>query len=142
MLKYKSFKITPNDVLAMSEPIYSYGFDLIVASREGVLRTDFVEFAKNIKHSMQSLSSIIPASYSSLTKKKVFDLETSERIFELAELYARGKDVFGSIDTFNDWLHTVSIPLGGESPFSLLDTSFGIEIVKNEIGRIDHGVFA
>ena len=136
------YRLTPSDVLAMQEPFSTYSLQVITASREGVSRVDFVDFASKIRHSIQSLSSIIPASYSSLTKKKIYNLETSERIFELAELYAYGRDVFGSIENFNSWLHTDSIPLGGQTPFSLLDTSFGISMVKHELGRIDHGVFA
>lgn len=136
------YKLTPSDVLALQEPFSAYTLQMISASREGVSRQDFIDFASRIKHSIQSLSSIIPASYSSLTKKKVYNLETSERIFELAELYAYGRDVFGTIENFNSWLHTESLPLGGQAPFSLLDTSFGISMVKHELGRMDHGIFA
>ncbi len=136
------YKLTPSDVLGLQEPFSAYSLQMITASREGVSRLDFVDFASKIKHSVQSLSAIIPASYSSLTKKKVYNLETSERIFELAELYAYGRDVFGTIENFNSWLYTESLPLGGQTPFSLLDTSFGIGMVKQELGRIDHGIFA
>ncbi|MBX2844896.1 MAG: MbcA/ParS/Xre antitoxin family protein [Saprospiraceae bacterium] len=115
---------------------------VIAAAREGVTRKDFFAFAKFISQSVAALAEIIPASYSTLTKKKVYDKETSERIFELAEVYTIGKEVFGSIPTFNKWLARKSLPLGGVTPFSLLDTSYGISLVKEEIGRIDHGVLA
>lgn len=53
-----------------------------------------------------------------------------------------GEDVFGDKDVFQAWLHDKSIPLGNFTPISLLDTSFGIVMVKEELGRIQHGVFA
>lgn len=53
-----------------------------------------------------------------------------------------GEDVFGDKDVFQAWLHDKTIPLGNVTPISLLDTSFGIVMVKEELGRIQHGVFA
>ena len=123
-------------------PSITYSLQMIESARQGISRKAFFDFAKHIRHSVQSLASVMPASYSTLTKKKIYDQETSERILELVRLYAFGQDVFGSIDRFNDWLHSVCIPLGRQEPFDLLDTSFGIELVMQEIGRIDHGVFA
>ena len=134
--------IKPQDVLRVQDPSFAYGMNLIESARQGVSRADFVDFAKRIKRSVQSLARIIPASYSSLSKKQSFDLKTSERILAIAEVYALGIEVFGDIDRFNHWLNAISLPLGGKTPFSILDTSFGIELVKKEIGRIDHGIFA
>lgn len=133
---------SPSDLLAVTEPWSSYALELIEASRRGIQREEFIDFAKQIKQSIQSLSRVIPASYSSLSKKDVFDQETSERIYEIAQIYAIGQEVFGDIDRFNDWLNSVSIPLGGVTPFSLLDTSFGVDLIKKELSRIDYGLFA
>lgn len=143
--KYTNMKRypVPKDVLSLvKEPTVAYRSGIIRASRRGVARTDFVDFVRSIKQSVASMARIIPASYSTLTKKNTFDQATSERIFELAELYARGKDVFGDIDKFNAWLQRISKPLGNVTPYSLLDTSHGIDLVGEELGRIDHGVFA
>ena len=137
----KRYNVTPSDILELEEPGSGYNPQLIDAARKGVKRKDFLNFVKHIKRSVQSLSDIIPASYSSLSKKQHFDLETSTRIYEIAQIYAIGREVFGDIDRFNDWLNSVSIPLGGITPFSLLDTSFGFDLVRKELSRIDHGVF-
>ncbi len=126
----------------VKEPTVAYGLELVATARAGVSRSALVSFAKTIDHSIQALSQVLPASYSSLSKKKVYDQETSERILELMRLYAYGTDVFGSVQKFNDWLHADCIPLGHQNPFDLLDTSFGIELVYQEIGRIDHGIFS
>lgn len=75
-------------------------------------------------------------------EKKAFQPIQSERIVELAMLYRYGLEVFGDKDNLNVWLNSRSIALGGSSPKELLDTKFGIGMVKDELGRIEHGILA
>jgi putative toxin-antitoxin system antitoxin component (TIGR02293 family) len=77
--------------------------------------------------------------YSSTQK---LDAEQSERIIELAKLYSRGEEVFGNIEAFRSWIDREVIALGNKKPKSFLDTSLGIEMLLDELGRIEHGVFA
>lgn len=137
-MKYPS---EPTEILALEEPMATYGLGLIEVCRKGITRKELLEFSRLIGESIQTLADIMPSSYSSLTKKTRYDLETSERILELASLYTFGRDVFGNLEKFSDWLHTESMALDGNIPFSLLDTSFGFRLVREELGRIDHGIF-
>lgn len=57
-------------------------------------------------------------------------------------LYKKGIDVFGVKENFYTWMDTVSVALGGVKPKDLLDTNFGITMVYDELGRIEHGIFA
>lgn len=68
--------------------------------------------------------------------------EQSERVIELARLYSKGSEVFGSLEYFKEWMNTRLIPLGDKKPKEFLDTSMGIELLMKELGRIEHGVFA
>jgi putative toxin-antitoxin system antitoxin component (TIGR02293 family) len=68
--------------------------------------------------------------------------EQSERMIELARLYSRGETVFGSITAFRQWMDTTLLPLGNKKPKAFLDTSLGINMLLDEIGRIEHGIFA
>ena len=68
--------------------------------------------------------------------------EQSERMIELARLYSRGEEVFGSIEAFRQWMDTILVPLGNKKPKAFLDTSLGINMLLDEIGRIEHGIFA
>ncbi len=138
----KAYSLDQADVLSLQEPTVAYGMELVTAARKGIRRRDFVGFAKRINQSVQSLAKVIPASYSSLSKKEIYNQETSERILEIVRVYACGQEVFGSIEKFNDWMFKKSVIFDQQRPFDLLDTSFGIELVLQEIGRIDHGVFA
>ena len=124
------------------DPSAVYDGDLISSIRRGITRRQFMAFVKEVKQSVSALAEVIPASYSSLTKKDRYDKATSERMVELAEVFAQGTEVFGDVIKFNSWLESPSQPLGGVTPFSLLDTSIGISLVKDELGKIDYGLIA
>jgi len=76
------------------------------------------------------------------TAKKSFEPLQSERIIEIQKLNLKGVQVLGSTGNYRNWLETPSIGLGGVSPFSLLDSYTGIQLVFSELGRIEHGIFA
>ncbi len=73
---------------------------------------------------------------------KSFDPMLSERIIPISHLNESGIAVFRNVSNYTSWLETKSIALGGDSPKELLDTAFGIEMVKVELHRIEHGIFA
>jgi putative toxin-antitoxin system antitoxin component (TIGR02293 family) len=66
----------------------------------------------------------------------------AERLLELARLFHYGEEVFGDPAMFRKWLRHKIVALGDIEPVSLLDNSFGIDIVRTELGRIEHGIFA
>ena len=57
-------------------------------------------------------------------------------------LYDRGREVFGSLERFEQWMNTVLIPFGNKKPKEFLDTADGVNIILDELGRIEHGVLA
>ncbi|CCH53299.1 hypothetical protein BN8_02384 [Fibrisoma limi BUZ 3] len=65
----------------------------------------------------------------------------SDRLVALAELFEYGEEVFGK-GRFRDWLHSPILSLGRQQPISFLKTHKGIGIIRDEIGRIEHGIFA
>ncbi len=67
--------------------------------------------------------------------------EQSERIVELTRLYSYGEEVFGSLNAFKEWMNDPVLSLGNKKPKEFLDTSLGIEILMEELGRIEHGIF-
>jgi putative toxin-antitoxin system antitoxin component (TIGR02293 family) len=66
----------------------------------------------------------------------------SEKVVRLARVVARATKVFGDQKKARDWLLHASRALGGETPLSMLDTDIGANAALQELGRIDHGVFA
>lgn len=76
--------------------------------------------------------------------QKGFKFQTlqGEKIFEVAEVMNLGKEVFNDNSKFYSWLNTPSYALGSVKPVELLDTSYGIEIIKSELYAIEHGIFS
>jgi len=57
-------------------------------------------------------------------------------------LYKYGIEVFGNEEKFIAWLEIKNIALGGKKPKEMLDTNLNIELVKDELIRIEYGIFA
>jgi putative toxin-antitoxin system antitoxin component (TIGR02293 family) len=73
-------------------------------------------------------------------EKRSFDPPQSEKIIEIAILFNKGREVFGDETKFNRWLETENIALGKIAPKDLLDSTFGISLLNDELGRIEHGI--
>lgn len=67
--------------------------------------------------------------------------EISDRLAQLVMVYCRCNEVFQDEEKVSTWLKSPNFALGGVTPFSLMDTTIGIELVVDELGRIEHGVF-
>lgn len=76
-----------------------------------------------------------------LNTPKELSTSLSEHVLFLLELYDKGIDTFGSIDEFKNWLPQHNIGIDAK-PSDLLDSITGINMVMNELNRIDHGVLA
>ena len=74
--------------------------------------------------------------------RRTFDPLHSEKILEITLVYNKGVEVFGDKANFDAWLSAKSVALGGIKPKELLDSSFGIGLLKDELTRIEHGVLA
>jgi len=75
-------------------------------------------------------------------EKKSFDPIYSEKILHIELLYKKGIEVFGLEDNFYTWMDSTNIALGGVKPKDMLDTSFGIGLIHDELNRIEHGILA
>jgi uncharacterized protein (DUF2384 family) len=50
-----------------------------------------------------------------------------------------GKEVFGDMESFRQWLDQPAFGLGGRVPFSLMKTITGIDLITNELKNIAFG---
>ena len=74
--------------------------------------------------------------------RRTFDPLHSEKILEITLVYNKGVEVFGDKANFDAWLSAKNVALVGIKPKELLDSSFGIGLLKDELTRIEHGVLA
>lgn len=115
---------------------------MIAASRDGVSATELKSLLAEIGLHMTELADILPISYSSLTKLSLFSPEVSERIYQIAVVFREGISTFEDKDIFRTWLQKPNRALGGQVPFGLLASSMGIGLVREELLRIEHGLYA
>ena len=121
-------------------------FNLANMVREGVPYPYFTKLSTQINFGFEEWSSYLHLSERTIQRykkeKKPFDPIYSERILQIELLYKKGVEVFGVADNFYTWMDTKIIALGGVRPKDMLDTSFGINAIYDELGRIEHGIFA
>lgn len=114
--------------------------------REGVEFPYLNSISDRINFTLEDWASYLHLSERTIQRykkeKKPFDTIYTEKIVQIDLLYKKGADVFGNEANFHTWMETKSIPLGGVKPKELLDTTYGINLVADELGRIEHGIFA
>ena len=139
----KPYKAQEDITNIVSEPSAGY---LISTSRQGIPFHTFTKMTANSPFSMDDWSVFLHLSERTIQRykkeEKTFDPIHSEKILEITLFYNRGIEVFGNSEQFDTWLDAKNIALGGIKPKELLDSTFGIGLLKNELTRIEHGVLA
>lgn len=139
-----------SDIFSLKDPYISvYELDtpkLIQAIRNGIGYDVFGKIACHFPFSLQDWSSILHLTERSLQRykkeNKTFDALQSEKILQVLLLYRKGIQIFGNEERFHAWLDLPNLAIGGIKPKSLMDSAFGIDLLKDELTRIEHGIFA
>lgn len=119
--------------------------DFIHCIREGVPKKALDNLIEVTGINATEMAGIIRTSGRTLRRylpKQKLNPEQSERVIELARVYSRGEEVFGTLDAFREWMSSSVMALGNKRPKEFLDTSMGIEMLMEELGRIEYGIFA
>ncbi len=144
----KSYSTDQELTSIILEPAGSYFFqpnDLISITRHGIFKRNLSLLAEKLSFTMNEISRVLHVSERTLQRYKDEDRlssDISERTLMLTNLYERGVEVFENADNFTDWLRTPLPAFNNQKPIQLLDTSFGFQLILDELGRIEHGVFA
>jgi putative toxin-antitoxin system antitoxin component (TIGR02293 family) len=119
--------------------------DLIELSNKGLTKNALSHLAKFLSFTMSQMAALLPVTERTIQRyapKKHFNRVVSEQILQIAEVAARGADVFEERDKFLAWMDHPNRALADKRPLSLLTSRFGAEMVLDELGRIEHGVFS
>ena len=139
MKTYKEAKDTPLTIL--NEPAVSYGSSSFYELSSRSISKEYIkDIIRLAKLTVSELISFIPISIDSYKRRVDFNPSVTEKILEIEEVYRRGLDAFG--DSFYAWMDANNVSLGGKKPKELLSNSFGIRILLDEIGKLEHGVLA
>ncbi len=132
------------NVLGLKEKIEN-PLDLIDLGAKGVSKSQIGRLSEAMCLSMATIANLLVVSVRTIQRQpeeKAFDKNVSERAIKLAQLTAHGVNVFGAKEEFCTWLQTPVVALGDKTPMSILNSTMGVELVDDIIGRIEHGVFS
>ena len=120
-------------------------FDLMEMSKKGITKGALKHLAEYLSLSTGQLADLLPVSKRTIlryTAKKLFNRIVSEQILQIAEVVAKGTEAFGDKEKFISWMHSPSKALANQTPLTLLSSRFGTEMVLDELGRIEYGVYS
>jgi putative toxin-antitoxin system antitoxin component (TIGR02293 family) len=152
-IAYLCGKLQQMGTMEIFDPMVSYGsiddinaMSLIKMVRNGIGFATFDQFANKSPFSSNEWSTYLHLSERTMQRyrieKRTFDPLQSEKIIEIALFYNKGVEVFGTTEKFNSWLETDNLAIGGLKPKTLLDNSFGISILRDELTAIEYGILA
>jgi putative toxin-antitoxin system antitoxin component (TIGR02293 family) len=135
-----------DEELTYSSLSQSDNYNIMQAVREGIPYYAFENYVSKSPFNLSEWSDLLGLSERSLQRykkdNKPFDRLHSDRIIEIVLVLRKGVEVFGNEDKFSHWMNSNIIALGGIKPKELLDSSFGIRLLYDELTRIAYGIFA
>lgn len=136
----------PGSILSKYEKSFSNNIALVADSKKGLRAQAVFDFISLSEFSFPVIEKVLNKTIKTFTsyKKNQTNLDStiSEKLLKIFSLYDKGASVFGNIDEFNKWIATPSFGLGNVVPRDLLDTVTGIELVYDELIRIEYGDLA
>jgi putative toxin-antitoxin system antitoxin component (TIGR02293 family) len=118
--------------------------DLIGIARKGIQTKYIEQIQKLTSLTDKELSSILPISQRQLFRYPAdhhLNKEITSHLIQIVELFEKGFNLFGE-EKFKIWIRTSNKVLNKNKPIEIMDTSIGIEMIKDVIGRIEHGVYS
>jgi putative toxin-antitoxin system antitoxin component (TIGR02293 family) len=119
--------------------------DMIEVSDKGVTKDALLRLATYLNLSLSQIAKLLPITERTIqrySRKQRFNRVVSEQVLQIAEVAARGAEVFGDREKLLSWMNTPSTALGNRTPASLLSSRFGTEMVLDELGRVEHGIIS
>ncbi len=121
-------------------------YELVNAVRKGISYKSFDKLTKRVPFLAKEWARFLNISTKTLERHKEeqrdFKPVQGEKIVLIYQLMLYGYEVFEDWDNFFHWIKERNVALGNEKPMNLLDTNIGIDIIKKELGRIEHGILA
>ncbi|HVI47407.1 MAG TPA: antitoxin Xre/MbcA/ParS toxin-binding domain-containing protein [Chitinophaga sp.] len=150
MKHIKGYHVQENALMIIEEPGATYVaghgyFEYIQLSRSGIIKRALLNLSRQLSFSLAELAQVLHISERTLQRYSddaKLSADTSERAILLSQLYQRGTEVFGNLENFKEWMRTPLPAFNYQLPISLLDTTFGFQLILDELGRIEHGLFA
>ena len=119
--------------------------DLVELGSTGVTKDAISHLANYLSLSWKQIADLLPVTERTLqryTTHQHFNSAVSEQVLHIAEVLAKGIEVFQEKEKFLMWLNTPHKVFSSNTPFAMLGSHFGTELVMEELGRIEFGVYS
>lgn len=117
----------------------------IQAIELGLTKQNFDSLKTYTGLSVEQLAEIIGITPRTIQRTRSMDhfkASISEKMLELADLYSFGHQVFADKKKFQNWMECPIQSLGNKPPLSLIYSRYGLDLVRDELGRIAYGVYS
>ncbi|GAB3552006.1 type II RES/Xre toxin-antitoxin system antitoxin [Spirosoma knui] len=119
---------------------------IVLSALKGIPATSFFDIADLTGYKREQLAEVFDTSLKTFQRyereQKKLNPQDSEKVLKIMALFRTGEFVFGSADAFRRWMDKPAYGLGNQIPFDLLHTSGGIDLVMDEVTRIEYGDLA
>lgn len=119
---------------------------IIFLALQGVPAIRFFEAAQLTGYKREQLAAVFDTSLKTFQRyereQRKLNPQDSEKVLKIMALFQTGESVFGSADAFRRWMDKPAYGLGNQVPFDLLHTSGGIDLITDEVVRIEYGDLA
>lgn len=119
--------------------------DLVELGSIGVTKNAVSHLANYLSLSWKQVADLLPVTERTLqryTSDQHFNPAVSEQVLHIAEVLAKGTEVFQEKKILLLWLNTPHKVFSRKTPFAMLSSRFGTELVFEELGRIEFGVYS
>ena len=121
-------------------------FDFIHIANKGINANVIKNFRLHFDLSRDTMANMLnvsaPTLYRWTKSNRNLERNYSIKLFEIADLFLYGIEVFESKENFFKWLNLPNTALGGLEPQELVEIPDGVSKVRDIIGRIEHGVYS
>jgi putative toxin-antitoxin system antitoxin component (TIGR02293 family) len=119
--------------------------DFVKAARKGIPKKSIDALAKKLDVPVSDLAKYLHVSERTLQRyepEKILSPDLSDHVLQITRIYTRCLEVFEDKKKAAGWLKEPCLAFGNIQPIELLDTSTGIEMVFDELTRIEYGVIS
>lgn len=142
-IKAETSHVSPEAVLKKYRKLFLDNNSIITNAHQGVEISAVADFALLSCKTQKEIAELIHITAKTLQNysaglKRLPTLQ-SELLLKLFALYDKGLGIFDGVASFNAWLHSPAFGLYNQIPEILLTTSTGINLVMDELIRIEYG---
>jgi putative toxin-antitoxin system antitoxin component (TIGR02293 family) len=127
-------------------PKYTDAISLLNTSKKGLdakSALDFLSLSGFTQDEFQeTFKTTVKTIQNHVNKDLKLDASLSEKLLKSFALFDTGIEIFGSGQAFHQWLNTPAYGLGNMLPFDMMDTITGIQLIEEELIRIQFGDLA